>query len=281
MAEKKNRNDTPSELTVVGKDRMDFLAQYTEKDTSLDLMEEYKILPRIKVIQQMSNEDLKDQFGEGSLIITPGGVRLCKKKDEQFAFVPLFFFPEWCLWSDRRDKGNPMIQERTFEKSHEIALRSADPERRFEIYQGGPDLQPFKKRYVAHLNFVGMIYGDHPASGATCTLSFSRGEYGKGKAFISAAKLRRIGTKQAPLWSQVWLLSSNLRERGDKKWYGIDYSCPQDPLVLKEEMEGFFGMHTLLKSEYEKKILIVNREDEGADSVDDDDVVDMAANTKL
>ena len=265
-----NRNDTPQELVKVGADRHDYLSAYVEKDTSLEMLDEYKILPRIKVIQQMTREELKDTYGEGSLIITPGDMLLAKKKDQEFQFVPVFFFPEWCLWSDRRDKANPMIQERSLEKGSKLALLSADPEKRFEEYEGGPENKPFKKRYVAHLNFVGVVYGEHPASGTMCTLTFSRGEYNKGRAFISAAKLRRLGSKTAPLWSQVWTLRSNLRERGENKWYGIDFASPQDPFILKEEVPGFKSMFEMLKEDYEKKILQVNRADEGDEIVDEE-----------
>lgn len=274
-----NRNDQPKELVNVGQGKHDYLLKYTEEDTSLDLMEKYKVLPIMKIIQMTTKSELKDQFGEGSVIILPGSQRLCKKKVEEFQVVPVFFYPEWVKWSDQRDKGKNSVIDRTLDESHEIATRAMDKNTRFEKYEGGPPDKPFNYRYAAHLNFICMVYGEHALAGVTCVLSFSRGEYRKGESFIQAAKLRRIGSKRAPLWSQIWNLSCNFREFADKKWYGIDYATPQDPFITNEEMENFHGLHVLCKGDYEKNIVRAAHAEDDLDEV----VVDAAAasNTEL
>lgn len=258
------RNDDPKELVHVG-GAPNWLAEYQTEDTSVEDLAEYRILSRLKIVQSMSAEELKESFGEGSIIIAPGNVMVAKKK-EPVLFVPVFFFTEFCLWGDRKDKVGPTIRDRSFDKAGDLARRARDPERREEEYEGG-----FVGRYVEHLNFAGFIYGDHEQKGTPCVLSFSRGEFGTGRNFINSITLRKVAGQTAPLWSQVWEMKTAFRDQGDKKWYGIEMSNPPEgtePFIKQEEVEFFLGEHKSCKEDFEKSKLLVDHGGEDDAPVD-------------
>ncbi len=226
-----------------------YLTKYVAEDTSLEQVKEYRILPRIKIVQAMSGEDYKTDFDEGDVIVNPGGILLSKydkkaKKGKPFLIVPVFAFTEFCLWSDRRDKASPMIQDRSFDKTSMIAARARNPKARFEVY-GDPKVEkPLVRRYVEHINFASFIYGDDNADkGLLVGLSFSRGEFGRGKRFCTDLSHRHI-----PTWSQVWAFQPGFRDMGDKKWYGLDHIPPTEenpygPAILEKEVEFFHAQY--------------------------------------
>lgn len=246
-------------------------AKSAEPDSSLETMQEYRILPRIKVIQATSHQDLIDDFGIGTAILSPGNAQLADK-NEQFLFVPVFFFVEFCLWSDLKDKSTPSILERTYDKTSELARRSKDKKLREQIYEGGTAEKPFKRRYVEHLNFAGFVYGEHPLEGTGVVAGFSRGEYYTGTGFINSIQMRRIGGIQVPLWAQVWKFGAAYRNPSDdQKWWGLDVKNPEVPYITDEEGEFYKAQHEELKALHAAQALYVNREDEGQEG---DSVVD-------
>jgi len=252
------RNDDPNELVHVG-GAPNWLTEYQTEDKSVEDLAEYRILSRLKIVQSMSAEELKESFGEGSIIISPGNVMIAPKK-EGVLFVPVFFFTEFCLWGDRKDKIGPTIRDRSFDKAGDLARCARDPEKREEEYEGG-----FIARYVEHLNFAGFIYGEHVQKGTACVLSFSRGEFGTGRNFINSITLRKVGGNTAPLWSQVWQMQTSFRDQGDKKWYGIEMSHPPEgtpAFIAKDEVEFFLGEHMSCKEDFEKSKLLVDHGDD-------------------
>lgn len=257
---------TEQSITKVQGTDPNWLANYIEQDQSLQGMEEYRILPRIKVIQSMTDQNLKKMFGEGTIIIRPGDAVLWKDGDEPFLFVPLFFCVEFTKFADLRDKeSGVVIVERSFDPTSDIAKKSRDSELRFEIYEGQEKKKdPMKYRYVEHLRFFGVIYGSHQLAWQFIALSFERGEFGQGRNFISAIKMRktRIGDKSVPvpLWSQVWALKGVFRDKGDKKWYGIDFVAPDDPMINPGDAEQMFAFHKEMKELFEKQRLLVDEQ---------------------
>jgi len=223
-------------------------------DTSLEDMKGYRVLSRIRVVQAMSDATLKEQCGEGAAVLQPGNVLLSKAK-EAFRFVPLFFFPEFITWKDRRDGGSP-IYSRSFDKAGEIAAKSRDSDSRFEPYPGGPNNDPYKFRHVEHLNFAGVIYGGdlHMTPAA---MSFAKGELGVGKNLCSAALLRKT-----PLWSQVWEFYSGTRDAGGYQWWGLDFKNPDlQPWIQESEADTFKSMHDELKALHDAQKLSVDQSD--------------------
>lgn len=250
------------------------------EDDSLESMKEYRVLPRLKVIQGTSHADLLKIFDVGDIVLSPGNAIVATvDKKRQLSKVPFFmtfsyFFVEFCKWSDIDDKSSATILERSFDASSEIAKRAKDPKKRFEPYGGSGENHPFEARYVEHLNFAGFIYGDdHPFKGEMCVQSFNRGEFGTGTRFINVATLRK-----APLWSQVWKASVGFRDKGPKnKWWGIDFSIPEQddgvqPLISESEVEFFKEASAEMKRLHEARKIIVDHE--GTDDRDKEDPPD-------
>ncbi len=256
-----------------------FLDKYMDEDTSLDALKEHRTVPRFKIIQPTTEEELKNTFGVGSAIIRPGDTMVCKHGGNQniealetFDFVPLFFFVEWAKWRDLKGTGD-MVLEKSFDLTSEVATLSKNKDTRKEAYPGQEaiaDNDPSKMyyQYVEHLRFLGAIYGDHPLAGTPVTLSFERGEWGQGKNFISAVSLRRRQTvdaetgetvaKPIPLWSQVWRMKTVYHNPDAlRKWYGFAFDAPPESLIKPEEAAAMFGLHKEFKELFEESRLSV------------------------
>lgn len=276
--------------TAIKKVEPNFLVQHQE-DVGMAGMEEYRILARAKIIQGMTKQELKEKFGEGTAIIRPGDVVMCKptKSGEQqtpehsFLFVPLFFFAEYAKWGDLRDTDGPMIVERSFDPTSRLKELADDPDQRFELYPGEEGREkPKQYRYVHHLRFAGVIYGDHPASGAPVVVSFERGEYFNGTNFISAVRMRKRKVQvdgedvlmKVPLWAQVWKFSTSHRPRKEGGgWFGFNFSAPDedesDSVIQNSESEEMAKMHQEFVELHEKNRLRVKDDDRGDDEATD------------
>ena len=217
------------------------LLKFTEEDNSLAALQEYVIVPFVKIIQGMSEQVLKDAHGEGVAIVRPGDVKI-GDKETPFLFVPLFFFTQFRQWCDRKD--DIMIKESTYDPNSTIAKNSRDPEKRELIYEGDEDKdKPRKYRFVEHLCFVGIIF-DGPYEGTRCLISFQKGDFRVGRAFASGAQMRKVKVEdtrtQVPLWAQVWEMKISLRDRNGNKWWGFDPSNPPEgiePVISPELFE--------------------------------------------
>lgn len=259
MASKRTKE--PEELVEVNND-YGFLTEYQEADASMDALSQYRIVPRCKVIQAMSDSSLKDQFGEGSAIVSPGGMLIAEKGDP-FHFVPLFFFTEFIKWRDRKDSSGNAIMERTFDQGSELAAYARDPERRHE--KDGK----FVHRYCEHLNFVGTVYNgkDEPEP---IILGFARGDFGKGKQWASAIQMRRAGGRPVPLWAQVWRFHTVLNQGTEGDWYQLRFDSPEQPVINQEHVETMRELHEMLKKDFESNRLVADHsesdEEEGETS---------------
>lgn len=270
-ARKNNDRTESTSMKVKGTDP-NWLANYIETDDSMQGMDEYRIVPRIKVIQSMTDNELKKKFGEGSAILRPGDALLWNAEQEPFKFVPVFFCVEFTKWADLRDNSEGSIIDRSYDPTSVLAKNSRDSNKREELYEGHEtkkkESDKFYYRYVEHLRFFGVVYGDHPLAGTIATLSFERGEFGQGKNFISAIRMRktRIDNRYlpVPLWSQVWELTVGFRDKGDKKWYGIDFYPPATNTIHADEAGEFNSLHKEMKELFEAQRLLVDDEDDSS-----------------
>ena len=268
------RTDEPNEVVTVGAAGPAWLAEVSDQESSLDSMQEYRVIPRIKLVQGTSAMELKESFGEGAVILASTQTPIAAK-GESFQVVPIFGFTQFAKWSDIKDNQSPSIFESTYDKGSDLAKRSKDPKLRTEVYGEAHDGKPLEARYVEHLCFASMIYSkDHPLSGAPAVLSFQRGEFFQGKNFISAMMLRKIGGSQVPMHYQVWEMRSAYRDRGpDQKWWGLDFANPPmpegveaadytGPYVTESEALQMQELYKEFKADYERNRLIVDRTDE-------------------
>lgn len=277
--EKTSRTDTSIEKVPVNPD---YLAKYVEDDSSLDDLREHRVVPRFKIIQATTEEELKANFGEGSAIIRPGDVMICKHNAEpkSFDFVPLFFFVEWAKWRDLKGNG-PMILDRSHDPTSELATKAKNADTRKELYDGHENLKETERlynSYVEHIRFIGVIYGEHPLTGTPVTLSFERGEWGQGKNFISAVSLRRQVINETPqpipLWAQVWRLQTvHHAPDATRKWYGFKFEAAEPSIIQSDEAEAMRALHNEFKELFAKQRLMVQDEE----IVNEDDAA-VAAN---
>jgi len=263
---------TQSNIKKVGGVDPNFLADYIEKDDSLELLKEHRTVPRIKLMQSTTAQELKSVFGEGSAVLRPGDALVCKYKVDpnSFQFVPVFFFVEFAKWIDLRDanQGKPSVEIRSFDPTSDVAKCCRDVNRRYEVYPGHDKLPEKERhffRYVEHLRFVGTLYGDHPLALTPATLSFERGEFQQGKNFISAITLRRqiIGERSVPvpLWAQVWEISPMFHDPApDRKWFGFKFEAADPPIITPNQAQFFQGLHKEFKELFEAQRLTVDDE---------------------
>jgi len=254
-----------------------YLQKYITEDASLDVLKEHRVVPRLKIIQAPSSSELKKAFGEGSVIVRPGDVLVCKFQEEpdHFDFVPLFFFVEFAKWADVRSGSTMVILDRSHDPTSTLAAKTKDSKSRLELYEGHdkkPEPERMYYHYVEHLRFIGVIYGDHPLLGTPVTLSFERGEYGQGRNFISAVTLRRQiidGTpKPVPLWAQVWRIRSAFRSPDQsRKWYGFSFEAADPSIIQQHEADVMLALHKEFRELFEQQRLMV--QDETVESVVD------------
>jgi hypothetical protein len=241
------KDRTDSEIVKVGPTEVPaWLAPHMEQDESLAALQEYRVLGRLGLIQQMSDAELKDQHGEGSMVMYPMNVTLSALKGDGIQITPMFFWTEYVKYSDRNDKASPNIMERSFDATSEVARRAKNKEDRSEIYEGArKGSAPFMYQWVEVLNFAVTIRtGDY--AGEQVGLQFQKGEFFNGKNFCTGIVQRRI-----PLWSQVWNLNCSLRppNADDNAWYGFDFNFAGtiDPdeapvaLAMHEELKKLHG----------------------------------------
>lgn len=243
------------------------------QDSSLEAMKEYRVLPLLKIVQGMSGEELKKQFDQGDVILSPLNKLVAKynkaeSKSAIFQFVPVFFFVEFCKWADRNDKSSKMIVERSFDPTSEVAKRCHNENTRTEAY-GELDpktkLPKYNYRYVEHLNFPSMIVGTNELAGEMTVIGFSRGEFSVGKNFCTQLMMRKQLVNgvsyKVPMWANVVSANSQHRSRsGTKQWEGLDV-FPKD-LIPEDQAPAFQALNKELQELYDSKRLVVDRSDE-------------------
>jgi hypothetical protein len=213
------------------------------KDTGLEEVSRYVIPPRLKIVQPLSDQTLKDSFNVGDVIIQPQMVSVapmlydgakCLNEGTAFHLVPLFFWAEWCIHNNIKLKGQePYIFDRTLDPKSEVAQRAINPK-----LWSGPHPEKgdeFPIRYVEHLNYVFVLIGEHELAGTPIVASFFKAEHKTGRNFAGLAKLRR-----APLFGCQYEARCKMRKNNSGNWFGIDISNPStasgvSPFVQEQE----------------------------------------------
>ena len=193
----------------------------------------FVIIPRIKVVQKQASTELLSRFHPGDIIVSPVNALVAQTsmKDGvmgEFAFVPLYFFPEYCVWNPIQLKGTePAIIERTTDVNSPIAVKALNAGLREEPH---PVHKQYKVRYVEHLNYVVQIIDHAEMTGEVAVLSFARGENFAGRKFAGLIKMRR-----APLFGCKFVATVAHRPgTGKGDWYGLDVDNHVNPWVEDE-----------------------------------------------
>jgi hypothetical protein len=237
-----------------------------EGDTSIDDLKQYIRPNRVKVIQSMTDDELKNAFGLASVIVVPENLLIMSAaKDDKgnpnpgttppFLFTPIFHFTEFCSWNPLEAKGQlPAIYERSFDPTSLVARKARDFRARTEVHPDNPD---WKLTHCEHINFIVMIQGLHEP----CVLTFSRGEFKAGTSFAGIIKARY----PVPLYGNVF--AANLAYRQGKKgnWYGLDISNPpgeESPFLGEETFQAYRLLYEEYKRLHGEQRIDINYEDE-------------------
>jgi len=251
MATKKTT--TTTEITTTGETELSIPDwMQTEEVKGVDGVGEFMTTPRLTIIQATSEQERKENFGEGGVAIMPDGVKVADK-DEEFIVIPLVFWATWEIRSDINDTTLPMIENSTQDPTSDIAKRSRGKDTREEMYGDG-----FKRKYVECLNFIVRIDSGE-AMGELATMSFSVGEHHTGSRLCGLIKRRPCS-----IFANRIALKTTLRQRNNRSWYGFDFNNPDtDPVIQDKEMyDELSKIHESLSRLVDTNNLVVNREDE-------------------
>jgi hypothetical protein len=255
----------------------DFLKD--QEPLGVDNLKEFIRPPRIKIIQPQTKAPLSEMFDKGDVILLPQSqvISPVMKKDngkpsdqgEPFWFIPLFFFPEWCVWNPIQMKGTlPAIRERTFDVQSKIAHRARVKELWYEKCPENPE---YNIRYCEHLNFIIMFTGKDthlPLRGTTAVLSYSRGGWRAGSTLLSL-----IQTRDASIFDCVFEGRANLASNEKGEWYIINATNPSrdsgvDPWVRDKDIhKKLMDMHIELKEAHAKSMIVVDFDEEEEEEV--------------
>lgn len=180
--------------------------------------------PRMKVVQKQSPAQILESFDPGDVILAPQNVLLAKrvakmdKESEPFHFIPLFFFPEYIQWNDRKlaDTESPILQ-RTMDPATPLArlCRNANT-----WQQNHPKRPEFTIRNCEHLNFLCLSLSGEMAY-SPFTMSFSRTTHKVGQLLCSLIRMRK-----APIYGCIFEARSKFTTKGQDDWYTLVVSNP-------------------------------------------------------
>jgi len=290
-----------SDRTELSKDvedlAVDYLAEYAEEDKSLEGLEVYFIPPTLKKLEANSRPaEVVEEFGAGSIILSPQNDCVWKKDDPPFKFVPILFIPIFRKWLNFDDPEGPGVVETSFDPMSDLAKISRNPGKR-NAEQYGND--GYTYQCIEHLTFGGVLY-DGNFAGTQCVLSFERSGHFKGKSFLSAIQSRRVTVKlpkkdkktgevikdengeviifdqlmKQPLWSQIWgielIPQTNKR---NQRWFGINFRVVTPSVIDQQYVEPFKKMHVDWKEKQANERIIFDDEST-ANDVSTDTIVD-------
>jgi len=230
-------------------------------------LSQYIIPPRMKIVQKQSGSPFDERFNPGDVIVVPQMLQITDK-EKPFYFLPIFFYPEWCVWNPIQMRGTlPVIRERTLDPNHPLVAKSRDPKLWSEPCPESPE---YALRIVEHLNFVVLLLGDVALSDTPVVVSFMRAEHRCGSNLAALIRMRK-----APIFGCQFEAHVGHRENQKGSWFGIDVGNPSDQTICGSfvEDEIFFEhcreLHEQYKSSHEASKIVVEY-DEGTEEVPGD-----------
>lgn len=259
------------------------LRAHMEGDRSTELLKKYVVPPRIKVIQPSAQAPFSDRFKRGDVIALPTMQLMASHGNENlpaFTFTPVMMFPEWTCVNPIETKGTlKMIRERSFDAKSELACRARDPKVRKDHFpcpempkKGAKDLF---LRYVANLNYIIIIHGDHPFSNMPISITYASAEHQTGTTFNGLISMRKC-----PLYGCNFQAVIRRRTNEIGEWYGIDPENPGVesgivPWVDVETTVKYKALHEEFLRLYEEKLIQVDYDEKVDEVVAPRDAKDM------
>lgn len=245
-----------------------------EADKGTELLKQYVQPPRLKVVQPTARKPFSDLFKQGDVVAVPMMQKVGSYDETDrgklplFAFVPVFFWPEWCLWNPLDTRGTlPAVRERSLDAKSVLAIKARDDKKRESEVCPEMPAKDGKKLYLSyreHLNYMIVPLAPHVLADMPICMSFSKGEHRAGSNFSSIITMRK-----APLYGCQFEAFARERENAKGRWYGIDVDNPREgsgvtPFIMEpERFEAFKGIYEEFKKAYDERLLVVDFEDEG------------------
>ena len=196
-------------------------------DEGRDQLGEAQQTSHVKCVQMMSDAELVDEFGAGSVVIMPDR-QLIATAGEPFDAVTLFFWASFEQWRDIKDKSGGPIEAQTVDPDSQIARNCKVP-RYTEAYQTDPSMS---YRFCTCLNFLIEL----PVGRAV--LSFRRGGMARGNQ-LRGYLYRRGG----PIWShRVTFSSEQQSNRDGQRWFQITHNTAQ--FIAESEVDHHRAAYT-------------------------------------
>lgn len=246
--------------------RLDVVPAFMAADVGVGTedMQEYVSVPRLKIVQKQSSEELQNEFPVGTVLMSPVNVIAAPMPDNKgeepvpLEVIPLYFYPEWVTWNHISTRGVlNSIRYRTTSPNDPIVEKSRNPGLREEP---APDDRSNVLRHVEHLNFVCKIVGDSPIAGETVVVSFSRGSHADGRKFSTLIRMRR-----APIYGCRFLLARAKRKNQKGDWWVLVPQNPEEsPWADEADYPALKQQHEDLKVLHESAKLRVNLDEDEA-----------------
>ncbi|MFI5402427.1 MAG: hypothetical protein ACHQ1G_05780 [Planctomycetota bacterium] len=216
------------------------------KPEGLEELAAYQQLQRLKVVQGMTDADLRREFPVGSLVLSPERTLVAKPRETAEATL-LYFWPSWEKWADINDAeagGRPLAS--STDPASDVARKARDFDARKEAYPDNTDKRQWFHRHVESLNFALMI-DTGPAAGAVAVLPYNRGSHKFGARLCGYLKRRAV-----PIYAnRIELVTKELPSPVGKGTYEVvDWRGAENPFasadrlpLLKQTFDGFAKAH--------------------------------------
>lgn len=252
-----------------------------EESMGLKLLNQYRIPPRLKIVQGQSKPELKQEFPEGSVICMPQKLPVAAMVFDEatkrfapnsvpFTFTPLFFFVEYFCFNPIKLSHLTAIRDRSIDPKSAVARAAKKKETREQVCpddKEGKEMMRFREAltFCIHITDVEALWG------VPVTMSFMGGEYGTGQRFIGD-----IGLRHNPyIFGNVFQAFTALRNKDNNWWYGYNTTAPAPGTVSQwvEDADVFNWYkeeHLTLQQAYDDNMLMTD--------IDDDDLRPQGAN---
>lgn len=172
---------------------------------------QYIVPPRVKIVQALSDDSLKELAGEGALVAAPTNIVLAKV-GVKVPFVPVLFWPSWLVWNPRNAGDLPMVREETRDPQSEIAAICRDPQRRNAV--SCPEFPDKMLRYQEHLNYLVILPG--VSMHMVFALSFARTQHRAGSNLAALIRMRN-----KPIYAGGYTMHTVRQENSEGRWFGF------------------------------------------------------------
>lgn len=226
----------------------------------LESQGESQMQARIKIIQSSANKDLKSEFAEGSVIMTPDTV-LIAEPAAKFLATPIYRWTTWAKLRDGNDPAEDFILDESGDVNGELAKRAKNPASRKEKYDSGK----YEANISERLNWIFLLHGG-VAPGELCSFTYAVGGWSTG-----ARLLRTLQRHKAPIWSYLLELGTESRtNKSGKDYWVLNFTLPKTYLCAEKYVKSLEDYFNNAHSAFEAGALAapIERDETAKDATD-------------